>query len=262
MPYFLFLCALFLELFLSGSAVYAQLTSQATDLNGRWQTAKAGSEFIIDVTGPAATIRAVMGKGVGPAFVGGHLYDSIRYVGHNTWRARRNYWQPRLGATGDEGYWAKAEWLRLYLSPDKNTLTDSAHWTLYRFTPGPATAAVPRRKIVRDLGGVTGTFRLEAMPKGVPTDFIVADLANRTTDQRATVLLKAEDGKVRKLTLDPKVAEMHQFSGRSLEVQVLYHPYKAPKQQLRLFELVPGQPRTIVSTANREISASTVTPRP
>ncbi len=257
-------------LFFFAVSVSAQTSFKAIDLEGKWQSTKAGKELFIEINGATATIYSVEKTDLTPNIVGGALYDGILYEGNGTWAAQKNAWM-YSGTETQKGHWEKANKLKLTLSADKNTLTASGHWSYSRLNKliGTPTAKVDplitkntgqkpitkneKQVVLEDFAGVKGKFTLiTSMLNG---EAVIAQFNNYTKDKTATVIVKLDNGSISQQRIGPGAAFTANYTAKSIEVQVLY--YNADESEpFEIIDFVKGEIRKKITIRKGKIAGT------
>ena len=106
-----------------------------------------------------------------------------------------------------------------------------------------------KSEFTKDFGGLTGKF-LSADKNG---PLIVAQLTNNTTNKRAVVILRTEDGKMTREYVEPGITFTKKYNGKTLEIQVNYEDSSAEKPPFIIVNFVKNKIREKVINDRGEI---------
>ena len=106
-----------------------------------------------------------------------------------------------------------------------------------------------KSEFTKDFGGLSGKFL--SANKNAP--LIVAQLTNNTTNKRAIVILRTDDGKMSLEYIEPGITFTKKYNGKTLEMQVEYENFTAPKPKSRPIEFIKNKIREKVINDRGEI---------
>lgn len=106
-----------------------------------------------------------------------------------------------------------------------------------------------KSEFAKDFGGLSGKF-LSANKNG---SLIVAQLTNNTTNKRAVVILRTEDGKMTREYVEPGITFTKKYNGKTLEIQVNYEDSSAEKPPFIIVNFVKNKIREKVINDRGEI---------
>ncbi len=106
-----------------------------------------------------------------------------------------------------------------------------------------------KSEFTKDFGGLTGKFF--SANKNSP--LIVAQLSNNTTNKRAMVILRTEDGKMTREYVEPGISFTKKYNGKTLEIQVDYEDFTTQKPPFITVNFVKNKIREKVIIDRGEI---------
>ena len=106
-----------------------------------------------------------------------------------------------------------------------------------------------KSEFTKDFGGLSGKFL--SVDKNTP--LIVAQLTNNTTNKRAVVILRTEDGKMTREYVEPGITFTKKYNGKTLEIQVEYEDSSTQKPPFIIVDFVKNKIREKVINDRGEI---------
>lgn len=106
-----------------------------------------------------------------------------------------------------------------------------------------------KSEFTKDFGGLSGKFL--SANKNAP--LIVAQLTNKTTNKRAVVFLRTDDGKMSLEYIEPGITFTKKYNGKTLEIQVEYENFTTQKPKFRTVQFLKNKLREKVINDRGEI---------
>jgi hypothetical protein len=113
-----------------------------------------------------------------------------------------------------------------------------------------------KSEFTKDFGGLSGKFL--SANKNAP--LIVAQLTNNTTNKRAMVILRTDDGKMTREYVEPGITFTKKYNGKTLEIQVEYEDFTTQKPPFRTVEFLKNKLREKVINDRGEIKMEKADP--
>ena len=113
-----------------------------------------------------------------------------------------------------------------------------------------------KSEFTKDFGGLSGKF-LSVNKNG---SLIVAQLTNNTTNKRAMVILRTEDGKMTREYVEPGITFTKKYNGKTLEIQVDYEDFTTQEPPFRTVEFLKNKLREKVINDRGEIKMEKADP--
>ena len=108
--------------------------------------------------------------------------------------------------------------------------------------------SIRKQTLTEDFGGLTGTFILADKTNG--GKLLVAQLANKTQDKLATILLRSDDGKMMVEYIYPGETMTRKYDSKNLDIQIIYQDSKKPKRDFSLVGFVKDEVRKQITNLN------------
>lgn len=113
-----------------------------------------------------------------------------------------------------------------------------------------------KSEFTKDFGGLSGKFL--SVDKNTP--LIVAKLTNTTTNKRAVVILRTDDGKMTIEYIEPGITLIKKDNGKTLEIQVEYEDFTTKKPEFHAVEFLKNKWREKIINDRGEIKVKAVEP--